>query len=478
MTVSRASFFLVTAGLFLSVAFHLFYYPRIYAFQDESDYLAVSTVLRQGTVWIDQTDVPVRSQIEAQNGHSVSDYQPGMSLLLLPWTLWNWQAIFLLNLLVHLAGAWCFWKFLRRFKVQDPFWILLYLFYPPFIFYSRTIMSDLPAAVLFLAGCAAYFNKKNFWAGTCWGLSLLLRETNAVFFLPFLGVSAWQAWKFKSAADFRRLCLGLAPGMLAQAAYNFYAFGGFSISGHLFSLQDISFFSFGYFGANFKHYAMNLLLVYPLMPAACFFSREFRRPELLFSIGGGLLFFCFYFFHDRFSSKWETWIFGARYLFPVIPFFLAAVAETGERQLRHFSEFWGRGIKVLTLVLLAGGAFFVHRAHDQALQKQAAMKELIYRSTEEGSSLLYDLGTAELIQKVWGRRDYDFVDNGNWETVFAGKKLDRPVYLAVRSFYSDGVEQVSIGQSVLEEARRRYSLELIGRRHNLALYRVHHAGKI
>jgi len=58
----------------------LFYYPHIFAINDESTYFSMAYVLRQGTLFIDQTNIPV-SEVVHRGGHTVPFYSLGMSSL-------------------------------------------------------------------------------------------------------------------------------------------------------------------------------------------------------------------------------------------------------------------------------------------------------------------------------------------------------------------------------------------------------------
>lgn len=464
----RLSRLLAGCGILFLIALYFFFYPPLFAFRDESDYLAMAYVFRHGTAWIDAAGIPVRSVVQAAAGHLASDYAPGMPLLLLPWTFCGWKAVFLCNFFFHAAGGWIFWKLLNRFGSRDPFWVLLYLFYPPFLLFSRTIMADIPASVLFLAGCLAYCTSgKFFWAGVSWGAAAALKETQVVFILPFLAGAL-----FRSRKDFAQILLGLLPFAAALAVYNAEVFGRFWHAGYANTMKDIDYFSPAYFPARFRHYLSNLMFVYPLMAAAPFFCRKIRRPEIWISASAGIVFFSFYFYYDRFAWGLATDIFGARFLFPAASFLIAAYALCLEAWNEKLPETVWNAVKIVLAAALMICGFFVFKLHQAELQKQADMKALIYGRTEENSVLLYDGNTAELIQNVWGARDYHEVPKEDWRQVLGRRGLKRPVYAAVRNQDYAGEQLTGFGQALTEDVAAKYPVHLIGESHGLRLYQI------
>jgi hypothetical protein len=390
---SKEKFF--WAGIAVGIALHLLFYPSIYAFFDEAAYFAMTEVFRSGSFRPGPSDV-LPSWVFL-GGHRIPDYPYGMPLLLLPLSHIGWPAVFIAGLAAHLAGAFYFSRLLRTFDLDHPFLIWLYLFHPAMLFYSRTIMSDLPAAALILAGASYYYRESGWKTGLCFGLSLLIRPTGIAFMIPFL-LAAFVQPARKPAA----ISALFVPAALVAFFLNPIAYGVPAVDWYRACAGVIPLFSVSYFSGNFLFYLAALMLSWPLMALAPFFARRTRRFEMLGSIASGLFFFSLYYFRDHFGSPARDLVFGIRFMLPAVAFLLLMYAEALNPWLVKMGAVQVR----LLAGTIAAMALVIHAGHQHSLRPQLAMKESIYRSTPENSTLIYDQFSSELMQRAWGDREF------------------------------------------------------------------------
>src|SRR3989338_3473799 len=134
--------FLIYIAIFIFIVLFVYFYPPIYTIQDEADYFDFAYRLKEGTIYFE----PLTSHKIIFNGTNyVNMYPPGMAVLLLPFTFIHWKAIFLLNPLLHLIAFVFFYKTLKLLEINEKL-SLLYLFFPPFVLYARTLVADAACA--------------------------------------------------------------------------------------------------------------------------------------------------------------------------------------------------------------------------------------------------------------------------------------------------------------------------------------------
>ncbi len=405
--------FIFGSAVLCFVFLYFLFYPSIYAFRDEASYLSMAYALRTGNFFLDKTLGPLQSWM-TYRGHKVFDYPLGMPFFLLPFITFGWRAIFMAGLLSHLAGSLYFKKLLTLFKIDHPVLPLLYLFYPGFVFYSRTIMSDVPAAALFITGVYYYFQSgsPDWKAGTFFASSFLFRPSALVFIFPFAIGGLWRNFSTGKVRSSLFFLFPLGFSLFLIGLYQYFFYGSPWLSAYSQKFLKIPNFSIRYYPENLRHYFIALMTSYPLMVMAPFAASKTRRPEILVSLLAGVLFFGAYYFHDRFETGFQTSVLGARFLFPAAALFLLIYAEALDNLLKRLRGFAARAFSWLLSFLLLLSALFVHSRHQQVLKNQATMKETIYSSTPEGSALIYDGNAAELLQEVWGGRKYIYWRDG------------------------------------------------------------------
>lgn len=408
---SKNWLFLLLALLYGAIFFA--YYPPIFAIEDESNYFGMAYVIRQGTIFPDQTEIPINRTVGGSS-HRVSFHPIGMSLLLAPLTYLGWRSVFLLNLTFHLLGAYFFSKLLRIFNLSS--WLVaLYLFFPSYVFYSRTLMSDIPSTAIFIAAVYCYLTHSFLKpiAGALLGANLFLRPTNVLLALPFLFTNGIKNVVQAQVKGNKRLELSMGifffyflPFPLMIALLNTYTLGSPFLLPYFSKFTGIKNFSLSYFPQNAPFYLLSLMLVYPLMLVSSVFAKKTRRLEFLLAILLMIGFHSFYFYRDKSEYFTRSLVVGMRFLLPILPLLLLNYAELLEQIVNRLGQKHRMSIVGFLIGLLIISTWIIHAKHQVLLREHAELRDTIYGLTEEGSTLIYDAKAGMLVQSVWGRRRY------------------------------------------------------------------------
>jgi len=467
---------LLVIGVFSYIIIFLFFYPPIFALRDESEYLSMTYILKKGHLFIGNEDIPFGLIINS-TGHRVPFYPIGQSVLLLPLIFLGWKSIFLLGIGFHLLGVLFFVKLMRLFKIENLNLALLYLFFPAFIFYSRTIMSDIPSVTLFLMACYFYFKPQGhrFISGILFGIMTLLRAANIILFFPFLVMSIIKSFRSREYKRILYLFFPALPFILLAASLNYIYYGSPLLVGYSHKFTGMTYFSPVYFLPNFKYYVTSLMLLYPLMLLAPFLAKKTRRTELFLLIILFIILYSSYYFHDKFPNGLLTYIFGTRLLFPIIALLLFFYVDFLDKILQKFSPVLRRLTMSFILISLVSSCILINYRHQQFLRNQLALKDSIYKSTEEGSAIIYDYNTAELILKIWGDRRYVRYDDYK-DLLERLKKItpfNKNIYLVKRDVIYAGIEKKGgISQEEIAQIRQYYNFQEIKQLDGLKIFRL------
>lgn len=464
---------ILIASVLFYVACYLFFYPPIYAFRDEASYLTMSYLYRHGQIGVDLLQFPLTMTVLSK-GRMVCDYPPGQSLFLSLFTWLHWRVGFLAGLTAHLVGFFFFCKLLKRFGVST-FFAILYLFFPSFVFFSRTIMSDIPSMTLLLAAYYFYDSYKiqnKALSGTLFGISLFFRLSNvipaAVFglFLTFrsLRQRQWRPWLAFS--------IPIAIAFLLQGYWNNLVFGSPFSSGRAPEYTGLILFSWNFIGGQLMHYLPSLLIMYPFMLLSPLLATKTRTPESLCAILAVFLLYGFYYFHDTFARPLWTSIFGIRFLFPILPFFLLYYSEAMERLLKKCSFSIKTAFQTSLVVILLVSNFAVNMKHQRVLAHQAELKDLIYENTESDATIIYDLNTLELLQGIWGKRRYILSQDAMAvERAFQSASSENTYVVTRDVTYGQGIEAKGLSNELkfmIDQGR----LQLLTEKGRVQIYRL------
>ena len=382
-----------------AVSFVVFY-PATFAILDEDAYVTQAYLFRTGRITYDDAPVSApRLSVTMVSGRTVGKYAPGNALLLLPFTWLGWRALFLSGLVMAILGTLILREILRLLSPEtDPTWSMLYLLYPTVVLFSRTLMSDLPATTAVLAATWLVLRQGRavLASGLALGFACLVRYTNAIF-IPVLFVILMSRTDRRGRTALVWI-LGLVPGLACVLAYNSYAFGGplrfpMYLTGH---------FAPWYFWRNLGYYAVNLLLLYPLMLLAPLATGRKRILTLGLPAAAVVTLYCFFSYIYNPPSLPLRLAIGTRYLLPGIPFFTLSYAITLGRIEARIRQ--GAAIRYLVLAGLLTLSVALQYRHQAELRTQDRYRRLLYDSVPDNALLLCNPDASELVSHAWGPR--------------------------------------------------------------------------
>ena len=393
---SRTGRWSAEAGLWALMAVYalvyLLFFPRMYTSLDEAANFGMAYVLRHGTVFPAQVGYDLPMSPIGPHG-PVCRFPIGFPAILALASFAGQWALFLVNPALHLVATWLFAKVLRAAGIPAGY-AALYLLYPGFVLYERTLFSDPFAASLVTISLYCFLRPRGLvWAGACLGLALTARSTGlviTVIFAAALLISEWYAhrgvaWKeglWKGRMPL--FLLGLLPFVAVNAVYNFFTTGSAlhsTYSGDMLTLSNLA--QLG------PLYATSLLLIFPgMLLAPLFYRVRFWRAGLVatstvFLIAGS------YYETTYGNNRWETLISVTRQILPVMPLYLLAYCGVLSKLLaasplmrtpqpRRLA--YGGTVAVLLLALVGISAF-----HQKHLDVLMAVRGEVRRAVPAGS---------------------------------------------------------------------------------------------
>lgn len=447
----------ICIGLLIFATLFIIFYPPIYVIQDEADHFDFAYRLKEGTIYFD----PLTShKILPKNGRFVDMYPPGMALLLLPFTFLHWRALFLLNFLLHITGFFFFIKSLKLLKIDVRF-SLLYLFFPGFVLYSRTLMPD--PAIASLVSVALYFYLKGRRVDIClsgmiFGFIVLVK--NVLFIIPlcflFSRVIREYVLKRRSGSIERKslsFLICLLPFTFLASAYNFFAFGS-AVNA---PVATLGFFSVKFFPSHFIFYVTFLNLFYPLMFFSPFVYSGKQKLEFLLSPLVFLMVLSNWYFIQPAEGTLQRFIVGGRYFLPLIPVYLLTYSDVMHRFIAKIRQVAKLLFFIFILVVLVCSSYLISAKHQIYLKQQDSYRNLIYNNTPEGSFIACNFEVVELLQREWGDRKWAFFGTS---TSSAYSNLPDEFYIIVL-LRKDKPRKFMKAERRKEELVRKYNATLV-----------------
>lgn len=324
-------------GLFVYIISFLYLYPSFFSIADENAYLAGISFLTEGKVSTDEISRSYYTSDLPGSDKFVPAYQLGNSAIILPFAMIDWRLIFLSGLIFHLLNLWIFVKILKKYGL-DKRYGLLYLLYPGFIFYSRTVMSEIPTITFTLLGFYFYLSEKKnskLLAGLMLGISCLLRLTNGLLLIGFMIVPLYNSirnlfksnsWFNKDTRMFLELFAGAFPSLLLILAFNYFAYGGIFNTRYAGGGMNVYYYMLGFGISKFSNLMilwkplLILCTVYPLMCISPFMGIYNKKIEIILITILSLVIFGKI---DVFRYSWMiNFTVGHRYFFSIIPLLL------------------------------------------------------------------------------------------------------------------------------------------------------------
>ena len=435
MTEARG---LVLLGLVVA-GFWVPWYPPAIAIEDEAAYLAQARIFARGELVGNEPGDRTISMRETARGVAAK-YPPGHPLLLAPFQWGPWRLGFLLPVTTLLLTTLLAALALRR-NGHSALWAALVLLHPTLLLYSRTLMSELTAALVVTAGFiwSDPRRPRPIAAGLALGAAPAMR-TALLPIAGFLGaLFVWRLWR-----DGKRIHAAQAVGaalvpLLALAAYNFAVFGN-PVELHA---QYTGTFDWGSSPSRFLFYAVALNLLWPLLAVGVALSRHPRRLEAQVILAFTFLLYGAYYFVDRRFGFPADLVVGLRFFAPVLPLLCIIYVEPLDRLLRHARHRNALAI-VGILAVIAANIALVSRHHG-FLSETALRRDVAVAAAQQADFVAVHGSAAELMSPAWGAPPF----------VLAGS-VDEVLQRAERAAL-DGAAAVAIAQGVAADSLARLS---------------------
>lgn len=242
-------------------------------------------------------------------------YPVGMPFFIAFWVLlFGPKAGFLVGV-VSLTGSFILIsQLLKKINLPDIYALFLFI-YPPAIFLSRTMMSDVPSLLIASLFYWIFFTKTHSIFNTAIlsliaGCSVLFREPNILLFIPFLlGIGIRENKKIPL------LLVGFSVGFLLRLLSAKIFFDDF-----FFIKPNGWDFSFGYLIYNLPYYTFILLVFVPFGLWTVIRYNSRYKYEIISTVGIFLFFYSVYGYTGA-NSGIKSIILGPRFFIPILPLF-------------------------------------------------------------------------------------------------------------------------------------------------------------
>ncbi|MBN1405389.1 MAG: glycosyltransferase family 39 protein [Candidatus Omnitrophica bacterium] len=459
MKLSKKQTIFIIAFAVIFISLYVYFYPPMYTVMDEASYFDFAYNLKSGKI-IYENPAQAHFILKMVKGY-VNQYPIGMPLLLLPFTFIGWKSLFLLNPLLHILAYMFFYKLLKKYNIS-PYLALLYLFYPGFLIYARTLMPDMACASFITI--AFYFYLKNskkslFIAGILLGYLCLIKYTNVIIAGILLAASLYFSIKDKNLKVLN-LLYGMAPFFIFIAWYNYNYYGAITASPYFSAGMK---FAMAHIGKNITIYLMSLLFIYPFMLITLFLPGKNNPGKTSAALTAPvfLVLISLHYFHQGVGivhcpgvkNAIQYLIMSQRLILPIIPFFLLCytVAISGLLKRKSF--------KIFVFILIAAvftGSIYTSHVHQEYLSENNEVRVALVNNTADKSYIICDNEANKFIQKAWGARQY--IDIFSARAAEYAKTQDRYIFIFERK---DKPENAALATKRAEKILRALPHKLI-----------------
>ena len=401
-----------TAGLaaLLFVAIYLLLFPATYAIEDECNILSLATALSHGTVFLDRAGIQTGSDLPLR-GHRISKFSAFHAVLLAPAVATAWRLAFLVTAGFVLLGAWVVVGMLEREGLSSD-WVLFYFLNPGLLYYSRTLLSMVPAAVMALVAVSLLFRgrPRPFAGALALGTSVLLH----IWLGPVALVIAGCWWVERGRMTRRAaaaLVAGAVPAVLLMGVYNAATTANPLVNSYwLIGHQQ----SFGgdHLVPFVVYYSVALLFVPPggWMAMRRRFAGSAAVPLAIVTV---LTLASLYYYRDGMSFGVAGWVPGLRFLLPASLLAVVPAAHWWRRAVLPIRV----GTRLRRLAPIGGTAVFalgflaLSVAHQDYLNAQRDAQQFLRREVPAGARIVGGPGTFKFFAPVVGRWSVELADD-------------------------------------------------------------------
>jgi hypothetical protein len=372
----------IIIGFVLFTILFFLFYPANTGIVDETAYLSMAYTFQNGKLYYDQAGIYSAPASIKTNHHLISRYPPGNSILLLPFTKLNYKLTFLRGYLLTIIGFILLIIILAHYNLPS-YYALLLLFHPSIVLYTRTIMSDLPAAIFSLAGLLLFIKKRYPYSGIIFGIAIAIRYP--LLLIPFSMFSVLFVKKeFFNALKF---LIGVVIGLIPLLIYHISSFN--TIIGP--AKANLIGFSLKNFPIMFTQFFLIINIIYPLLFIISFKTKLNEKWYFIFPALIFIIFFSLQYYIDTGKNFFETIIRGQRYMLPIIPFLLIPYSEILNR-----IRFLQKSLPFFIIALIFVDILIIHR-HQEFLIKQTHYQNKLYEYTKDADMIICNKDIYELI---------------------------------------------------------------------------------
>lgn len=294
-------------------------------------------------------------------------YPLGWPLLLGPARAVSFRAMFVLALLVHIAGGAGAARMLVRRGIHSGL-VALYVFHPVLWLYSRTLMSDVPAAALTLIAMDLWEEDRPVTAALVASFTTAMRLAS---WMTAAGLVLALAGRMKGAP--RRVLRFLS--MLVSAGIGLWfaqalLLGSFEKSGYVSTISRLL--TGAMWTENLPLYLGGLALLPPFSLLAAVIAPR-RTDRWAIATLPILVFFALYSFHDTGNTFLETFIGGQRFMATAIGILFVATSRVWGGVPRR-AAFPCAAVTLLGAGIVTWQAQRLERPHFPALEYVRACK--------------------------------------------------------------------------------------------------------
>ena len=396
-------------GVLIFVFIYIILFPKFYSFADEDEYMYMSHLIKNGKS-LKITEAFDSHDFNYNGEFYYPQYPIGNSLIVLPFTLFGWQGVFISGLIIHLLSFFVFVKILKRLG-YEKYLGLLYLLFPGFVFFSRTIMSEMPSILFILLGFYFYLNdddnvfRNYIYTGLFFGIAFLIRYPNILVFGSFAIIMF-----FKNRKKLYYMILGFLPCVVVVLCYNYLMFGNVLVTGYGSgdTIGRIMNLSLSHLVIFFK-YILYMMILYPLMLVSPIFYKnkaknEIRIVTFLYLLVFGVLLHWGPFHYGFLKNV----VIGPRYFFPIIPFLIITSIDLYKKMFNWFriSKKFFHAIMYFVILLLIILCLYISSVQNKYTDDLYEIKDLIYENTEEGSLIYGSYFVSMFVDDVFGERGF------------------------------------------------------------------------
>jgi hypothetical protein len=397
----------VIAGALIYLVGLLCFFPDVITQHDEARYLETAHAFSNGSRCVDEID-PLTGEVRCRWG---SKFVPGTSALMAPFVaLFGWRGAYLVPALALVVATLCTALWLRE-AGRSPLFALLVLGYLPSLVLGRVAQSDVPSTAFAALGLWLFWaggpDRRLRWAasGFVAGLSLCLRETNALVFAPlYLGAL------IRRDSGTVALVAGGVAGSLLWALGNWIVFGD-----SFFIYSRAVTFGLANVPGNLPLYTVALVLFVPAGLVGGLLYRGERWPEVVATVSIFCAFYLSFGYHGEDSGLLRSMVLGPRYFAPLTPLLAFAAAEAlprlwagirlrvGSGSAEAMTRIASFGVRLWVAGVLVV-AFVVHPVLDRLTDPLERFWQAIYSHTAAGSVVVIPWLDRKLVTPMYGER--------------------------------------------------------------------------